>query len=214
MKAFLLGLALAAACTGAAAQSVMLSGSIGNRAILIIDGAAPRTLAPGESVQGVRLVSVQGDQAVVEAGGKRVALRMDQPASVGAAGGSGGGGGNRIVLQADSRGHFVTPGAINGRPVNFLVDTGATTVSMSVADAQRIGLDYAKGQRIQTQTANGVSTGWRIKVDSVRVGDVEVRGVDTVVGAETMPFVLLGNSFMNRFSMRRDADQLVLERRF
>ncbi len=212
MKAPLLATLLCVGCALAHAQSVTLTGSIGSRAILMVDGGAPRTVAPGETVQGVKLIAMQGDQAVVESGGKRLTLRMDSPVSIGGATRSTGG--TRIVLPVDSRGHFMTQGAINGRSVNFMLDTGATAVALSLADAQRIGLDYAKGQPVQVSTANGVAGGWRVKLSSVRVGDVEVYDVDAIVSQQPMPFVLLGNSFINRFSMRRDADQMVLEKRF
>ena len=202
----------AAAGTQAAGSSVMLTGTIGSRAILIVNGAPPKTVAVGETFQGVKLVSLQAEQAVVELEGKRVNLRMDTPVSIG--GGGGTGGGSRIVLPADSRGHFMTQGAINGRPVTFMLDTGATSIALSADDAQRIGLDYSKGQRIQISTANGMSSGYRLRLRSVRVGDVEVYDIDAIVSPQPMPFVLLGNSFINRFSMRRDADQMVLEKRY
>ena len=213
MKALLLPLLLAAACGFAHAQSVMLTGTIGSRAILIVDGSAPKTVAVGETFQGVKLLSLAAEQATVEAGGKRVALRMDQPVSIGGSG-PGGGGGTRIVLPASSGGHFMTQGAINGRSVNFMLDTGATTVALSAADAQRIGLDFSKGQPVRVNTANGVAQGWRVRLNSVRVGDVEVYDVEAIVSQQPMPYVLLGNSFISRFSMRRDTDQMVLEKRF
>ena len=213
MKRPLLALLFAAACALAQAQSVTLTGTIGSRAILIVNGGAPKTLAVGETFQGVKLVSLQGEQATVEAEGKRVGLRMDTPVSIGG-GGSSGGGGTRIVLPASSGGHFMAQGAINGRTVNFMLDTGATTIALSAADAQRIGLDFSKGQPVRMNTANGVSQGFRVKLASVRVGDVEVYDVDAIVSEQPMPYVLLGNSFINRFSMRRDADQMVLEKRF
>jgi aspartyl protease family protein len=213
MKPILLLPLLAAACTFAHAQSVMLTGTIGSRAILIVNGGAPKTVAVGETFQGVKLLSLGAEQATVEADGKRVALRMDTPVSIGGAG-PGGGGGNRIVLPADSRGHFMTQGTINGRTVNFMLDTGATSIALSAADAQRIGLDFSKGQLIRMNTANGVAQAYRVRLNSVRVGDVEVYDVDAVVSQQPMPYVLLGNSFINRFSMRRDADQMVLEKRY
>ncbi|HET7834958.1 MAG TPA: TIGR02281 family clan AA aspartic protease [Variovorax sp.] len=213
MKKPLLALLFAAACALAQAQSVTLTGTIGSRAILIVNGGAPKTLAIGESFQGVKLVSLQGEQATVEAEGKRVGLRMDTPVSIGG-GGPAGGGGTRIVLPASSGGHFMAQGAINGRSVNFMLDTGATTIALSAADAQRIGLDFSKGQPVRMNTANGVSQGYRVKLGSVRVGDVEVYDVDAIVSPEPMPYILLGNSFISRFSMRRDADQMVLEKRF
>ncbi len=213
MKALLVAAQLLAAAAGAhAAGSVMLTGTIGSRAILIVNGAPPKTVAVGETFQGVKLLSLQAEQAVVELEGKRVNLRMDTPVSIG--GGGGTGGGSRIVLPADSRGHFMTQGAINGRPVTFMLDTGATSIALSADDAQRIGLDYSKGQRIQMSTANGVSSGYKLRLQSVRVGDVEVYDIDAIVSPQPMPFVLLGNSFINRFSMRRDADQMVLEKRY
>ena len=208
------GLMLAGVCVLAQAESsVMLTGTIGSRAILIVNGGAPKTLAVGETYQGVKLVALQAEQATVESGGKRIDLRMDTPASIGG-GGPSSAGGNRIVLPADSRGHFMTQGAINGRTVSFMLDTGATTVAISAADALRIGLDYSKGTPVQINTANGVAAGYRLRLNSVRVGDVEVYDVDAIVSEQSMPFVLLGNSFINRFSMRRDADQMVLEKRF
>jgi len=211
--AWLAALLCAGAALGAHAESVTLTGTIGNRAILIVNGGAPRTVAPGQSVDGVRLVSTREQQAVVEVAGQRLTLNMDSPVSVGG-GASGGAGGSRIVLPAGSGGHFVTQGAINGRAVTFMVDTGATSIGLSAADAQRIGLSYENGQQIRMNTANGVSVGWRVQLDSVRVGDVEVRNVDAVVSPQSMPFILLGNSFISRFSMRRDADQMVLEKRY
>ena len=213
MKSLVVAAQLLAAAAGAhAASSVMLTGTIGSRAILIVNGAPPKTVAVGETFQGVKLVSLQAEQAVVELEGKRLNLRMDTPVSIGGGGGSGGG--SRIVLPADSRGHFMTQGAINGRPVTFMLDTGATSIALSAADAQRIGLDYSKGQPIQMSTANGMARGYKLRLQSVRVGDVEVYDIDAVVSQEPMPFVLLGNSFINRFSMRRDADQMVLEKRY
>lgn len=203
----------AVAMANAAGSSVTLTGTIGSRAILIVNGAPPKTVAVGESFQGVKLVSLQSEQAVVESEGKRVTLRMDTPISIGGNGG-GSSGGSRIVLSADSRGHFMTPGTINGRTVTFMLDTGATSIALSAADAQRIGLDFSKGRPVQIGTANGMTQGYRLRLQSVRVGDVEVYDIDAVVSQEPMPYVLLGNSFINRFSMRRDADQMVLEKRY
>jgi aspartyl protease family protein len=195
-------------------QSVTLQGMLGNKALLIVDGSAPKTVAPGDSHKGVKVVSTAGDQAVVEINGKRHTLRVGEaPASVGSSGAAAGAG-TRIVLTAGSNGHFMSQGAINGRAAYFMVDTGASSVALGASDAERMGLDYKSGQPVQMGTANGVALGWRIKLASVRVGDVEVREVDAVVGQQPMPFVLLGNSFLTRFQMKRENDQLVLERRF
>jgi aspartyl protease family protein len=206
--------ALLTALVGAAsAQTVALSGMLGNRALLIVDGGSPRSVAPGDTHQGVKVVSTAGDQAVVEIGGKRHTLRVgDAPASVGGGGPRAGGG--RIVLTASGGGHFMAQGAINGNAVQFMVDTGATSVSMSAADAERMRLDYRSGQPVRMSTANGTTMGWRLKLSSVRIGDVEVFDVDAIVTPQAMPFVLLGNSYLSRFQMQRDNEQMTLTRRF
>ncbi len=210
---WLLALTLLIASGTAQAQSVALQGMLGNRALLIIDGAAPRSVAPGETLQGVKVVTTLGDQAIVEIEGKKRTLRVgDAPASVG--GGSSGARGKRIVLTAGTGGHFLTQGAINGKAVQFMVDTGATGVALSVSDAERIGLQYKNGQPVRISTANGVTQGWLLRLDSIRIGDVEVYGVEAAVSPGSMPYVLLGNSYLTRFQMRRDNDQLVLERRY
>jgi aspartyl protease family protein len=206
--------ALVLACAGlASAQTVALQGMMGNRALLIVDGEPPRAVAPGDTHKGVKVLSTMGDQALVEIDGKRHTLRVgDTPASVG--GRIFSGGGRTIVLTAGTGGHFFTQGTINGRSVQFMVDTGATGVALSVADAERIGLNYKAGRTVNIGTANGVTQGWIISLSSVRIGDVEVHGVEAAVSPGAMPYVLLGNSYLTRFQMRRENDQMVLERRY
>jgi aspartyl protease family protein len=94
-----------------------------------------------------------------------------------------------------------------------MVDTGATTVALGVDDAKRMGIDYQKGRPVRMGTANGVAQGWLVKLNSVKIGDVEVYEVEAIVGPN-MPYALLGNSFLSRFSMNRTSDQMVLERRY
>jgi aspartyl protease family protein len=184
-----------------------------NKALIVVDGSPPKSVAVGDTHRGVKIVSTQGDQAVVEIAGKRHTLRLGEaPVSVG--GSIGGGGGGKVVLSASSGGHFMTLGQINGRSVQMMVDTGATLVSLSMADAERIGLSPRGAQGIRMSTANGVVPGWRLKLASVQVGDVVVYDVDAVVSAGSMPHVLLGNSFLARFQMTRTNEQMVLEKRY
>lgn len=214
MKVVLLLIALTGCGGMAHAQSVALAGLLGNKALLVVNGAPPKSVAAGDSHMNVKVISTSGDQAVLELNGKRHTLRVgDAPVSVGA--GSGGGGkGNRIVLNAGSGGHFMTAGQINGRAVQFMVDTGATSVAMSAADAERTGIKYRDGQPVRMSTANGVTQGYRVNLSSVRVGDVEVYDVEAVVSPQPMPFMLLGNSFLTRFQMLRENEQMILVKRY
>lgn len=195
----------------AGAQTVSMSGRLGDKALLMIDGS-PRTVAVGSTVQGVKLVGVTTEAAVVELGGKRVTVPLGG-AQVNLGGAASEGGGSRIVLAAGSGGHFSASGSINGRAVEFMVDTGASMVSMGQSDAERIGLKYREGQRGTAQTANGPVPVHRVMLTSVRIGDVQVYNVEALVIPAQMPYVLLGNSFLTRFQMKRENDVMTLERR-
>jgi aspartyl protease family protein len=208
----LLTLVMCGTTLGAHAQKVSLQGMLGRKALIMVDGSAPKSVAPGETHQGVTVISTAGDQAILEIKGQRHTLRVgESPASVG---GTGPQRGSKIVLTADSGGHFLTQGTINGRSTLFMVDTGATVIALGAAQAQSMGINYRSGRPVQFGTANGTVPGWLIKLNSVRIGDVEVYEVDAVVGQQAMPFVLLGNSFLTRFQMRRENDMMVLERRY
>lgn len=193
-------------------QTVSMSGSLGDKALLMIDGA-PRTVATGATVQGVKLVSVTGNDAVVEIKGKRVNVVMGG-AQVSLGGQASAGGGSQIVLTAGSGGHFMTAGGINGKAVRFMVDTGATSVAMSMAEAEHIGLKYRDGQRMFVGTANGAVPAYRVRLAEVRIGDVVVYDVEAMVVPAQMEFILLGNSFLTRFQMKRENETMTLSKRF
>lgn len=195
------------------APQVQLGGVMGGRALLVIDGQ-PQMLAVGASARGVRLLSLQGDTAQVEVGGRSVALRVGgSPVAMVEGGTARASASREIVLTAGPGGHFVAGGSINGQAVSFLVDTGATTIALSQAEAGRIGLDLRSGQRGLSSTANGTVPVVMVTLTSVRVGEVEVANVPAVVMPAQMPHVLLGNSFLSRFQMRRENDVMRLEYR-
>ena len=195
----------------AAAQTVQLSGQMGRKALLIVDGQ-PLTLAVGETRRGVTLKALDAGGALVEWGGRSNRLQVGAaPASVGATGPNGGG--RSIVLAMGPGGHFMAQGAVNGRPQRFMVDTGATTVAFGRSDAERLGVDWRRGQPVAMNTAGGVVQGHRVTLSAVTVGEVTLANVEAVVMPTAMPFALLGNSFLSRFQMRRDNDVMRLELR-
>jgi aspartyl protease family protein len=213
MRQILLGVSLTLCACAAGAQSVAMTGGMGRKALLVINGGQPKALAAGEAHQGVKVISVTPDQTVVEIAGQRQTVALGgAPVSVGAR--SGGSGGTQIVLTAGSGGHFVTQGSINGRSTQFVVDTGATMVSMGSAEAKRLGIHFENGQRMQAHTANGVTTGYRISLGTVRIQDVEVHNVEAAVMPMGMPYILLGNSFLSRFQMKQENGTMTLQRRF
>lgn len=210
-----LGAALAALlqATAAVAQApaVTLAGRMGDRALLVVSGQT-HTLAPGGHAAGVTLHRWVGDEAEIEVQGQRLRLRVGgSPARMGAVAASTDA--RSIVIPMGPDGHFSPQGSINGRPVRFLVDTGASTVALGQDEARRLGLDLSGAQRALTQTANGTVPVLITSLPRVRVGEVELTNVAAAVVPQPMPFVLLGNSFLGRFNMRRDGDVMRLELR-
>lgn len=199
------------ASLAAAAQTVTYNGHIGTqKALLVIDGE-PQTVAVGTTVRGVRLLSLTDAQAEVAVGESRRTLALGAGAvrATSRAPSSG----NEIVLAAGKNGHFRTIGQINGKSVEFMVDTGASVVSLGQVEADRLGLDYKSGMPGMTRTANGTLPMRVIVLNSVRIGDVEVANVEASVTPGSIGVVLLGNSFLTRFQMRRENDVLRLEKR-
>src|SRR6478609_6790657 len=150
---FILLFALLAAlgCRAAAAADVALIGLIGDKAaVLAIDGGDPKTVKIGQSWRGITVLGIERDQATIEVEGTKRVLQRGvhyRNAEVSASGHS------RVLLAADPRGHFYIEGAVNRVPVRFMVDTGATMVSLPQRDADRLGIDYRSGRRATTRTA-------------------------------------------------------------
>ena len=207
-----LACALAASHVAAAgaAPAVVLTGILGSKALLVVNGTAPRALAAGERHLGMAVVAVGREDALIEVNGARHTVRLGEaPVSVGARASNV----QRALLLGDGQGHFAGTGQINGRAMQFLIDTGATTVALGAPEADRLGLRYQDGERVRMQTANGVVQGWRVRLDAVHVGELQVQGVDAVVLPHALPHVLLGNSFLRSLQMSRNNEQMVLEKR-
>ncbi len=195
----------------ARAADVTLVGVFGDKAAIVaIGGGEPRTIKVGQKVGGVTVIAVDKDRATIEVDGKRRVLVRGQTYSTSA----GAPGRQSAVLAAGTGGHFFTEGQVNGHPVRFLVDTGATSVALPAGDATRMGIDYRKGQRGLSQTAAGPTPVFIVKLDSVRVGDIELQNVDAIVIEQGLSIALLGMSFLNRVEMRRESGAMTLIRRY
>lgn len=194
------------------AVDVSVVGLFPNKAIVTIDGGRPRTLSVGDpALNNVRLISATPDVAVLEIEGKRRTLGIGQ----GVYSALQPRGHPVVTLNADSTGHYLTTGSINGGTVKFLVDTGATMVSLGASDAKRLGIDYEKGQRGTSNTANGIASVYRVKLDAVKVGNIALTNVDGVVHESSdMPFVLLGMSFLGRLEIRQDGQQMTMMQKY
>lgn len=198
------------ACTMAWATSVSVVGLFKDKAIVSIDGGKPRTLGVGQTMGGVKLLAADSDSASFDVDGKRRTLSMGQSFAGGAATGER----QSVALTADARGHFAAAGSLNGYPMSFLVDTGATAIAINATEARRIGLDYKAGQAVGVGTAAGMVPAWRVKFNTVKIGGITLNQVDGLVVETGLDVPLLGMSFLNRMEMRRDGQTMTLTQRY
>ena len=197
LMALLMAMLMAPAGAADVPPEVTLVGLFPNRALVSIDRGAPRILAIGQTVAGVRLLAVSSENAVVEIQGQQRTLQIGQ-----------------VTLRAEAGGHYFANVLINGGTLRMLVDTGATTLAITAQDARRLGLDYLSAPRVGTNTANGTSSGYRLRLDTVAMGGIVLHGVDAIVSEGGLPFGLLGMSFLGRTSMQRDGDTMTLTKRY
>ena len=193
------------------AVDITVNGFFKGGAILVIDGNY-RLLRVGESSpEGVELIAADDKSATFKFGNEEKTLGINRSISTQFTTPEK----SEVRIASSYGGHYVTPGRINGLAVEFLVDTGATTVAMNLPTAKALGLNYRAGAPVNITTANGEATAYQLMLDSVRVGDVEVRHVAAMVSMGDFPAeILLGNSFLSRVNLRRENGVLVLESRF
>jgi aspartyl protease family protein len=207
----IIALLLVIACGAATAADVALIGVIGDKAaVLAVDGGEPKTVKVGQTWKGIAVLSVERDRATVQFEGRKRVLMHGQHYRASAVNTDR----QHVTLAADPRGHFVADATVNGTPMRFLVDTGATTIALPGADAVRLGIDYRKGTRGAVRTASGIAPVYRINLDSVKVGAIELSAVEAIVIEQGLDIALLGMSFLNRVEMKRDGQNMTLIRRF
>lgn len=210
MRAALLAAILVSTTSATLAVDIGVVGLFPNKAVLVIDGAGPKTFTVGANIaEGIRLVAADKAGVTIEANGRRetIAIGTHVSRSAGSARPS-------VTLQADGRGHYMVEGQINGGTVRMLLDTGATLIALPASDAVRLGIDYKKGRVGYVNTAKGTAPAYMVRLNTVKVGDIEINQVDAVVQEQGLPFILLGMSFLNRTEMRRNGEQMVLTKRF
>lgn len=198
---------------GWAATEVNVIGLFNNKAVVSINGSKPRVLTVGDKItEGVRLLSANSASAQMEIDGKRRTLALEQSISAAPPNLAGN---QSATMTADSQGHFITTGTINGVSTQFLVDTGASYVSLNSAEATRLGIAYLNGERGLASTANGTVTVYLVTADTVKVGDISLHQVEIAVHeGNGLPIALLGMSFLKRLEMKREGTTLALLRRY
>ena len=198
--------------TLAASPDVRVVGLFSGKAVVLIDGQQHVLRAGEQGPQGVRLIKADSESALLEIDGERITARLDgrvtrrgRPAAR-----------NEVQVFRNPRGMFTTVGAINGLTVPFLVDTGASTVAMNSSQARRLGIDFrVDGEPATVVTASGRTEAWKLTLRSVKVGDLEVKGVEAVViDGEQPATTLLGMSYLNRLEINNDGQLMTLRLKY
>jgi aspartyl protease family protein len=194
----------------AEAAGVKVIALFSNKALLQVD-EQQKIVKSGETFEGVTLQSASGRGAVVVIDGETMTLSLNQSIS-----------GNfkkpdrsRIRIVPDARGMYYVKGKINGVSTIFVVDTGATNVTMSGRKARALNIDFKKGLTGRAQTAAAVVPVWQIRLDTVSIGDIKLNNVTaTVIDGDQPGEVLLGNSFLRHTDMQQADSALVILKRY
>lgn len=194
-----------------AARAVHVEALFQDRAVVSIDGQR-HVLTVGKAAPGgILLVSANSREALLEVDGVRATYLL----------------GNKVSsnfappeevserIWPDTMGMYATVGSINGLPVEFLVDTGATYIALNGNEARRLGIEYRmKGKPATVMTASGRAQAFYVKLDKVKVGELQLQNVDAAVLEGEQPArTLLGMSFLGRVQMENRGGALVLKQR-
>jgi len=195
---------------GAYAANVKVIGLFTNKALLLID-SQQKLLSQGQSFEGVTLISASGREAVISVDGETQKLGLNQ----GIQGSYKKPDRSVSKIYADFQGMYYIGGRVNGRPIRFLVDTGATYVTMSGDHATNIGIDYRKGLRSFANTAAATVPVWQVTLDSVSVGGIKVSNVRATVIEGPQPYeALLGNSFLKHTQLTRIVSVMEIQQKY
>jgi len=191
-----------------AADTIVLKGLFGKKSALVTIDGNDHVLKIGKQKEGVTLLAIEGQEAIINANNqkqrislsKQVALNYKKPTK------------KVVRLSSQKGGHYWAAAQINGRTVDVIVDTGATTISMGVSIAKDLGISYENGRRIRMSTANGVTEGRQVTLKKVSIGEITQYNVDATVSlSDALPIILLGNSFLSGVDMRTENGVLILE---
>ena len=194
-----------------AVESVEVQALLGKKAVVQIDGVR-RTLSIGKpSPEGVVLISVSKNGTKLKVDGEvkdyvlgtSVSMNYAVPESL------------EEKVFADDRGMFLQTGTINGRSVEFLVDTGATSIAMNTTQAKRLGIRYRiDGKASSVSTASGFVKAYEVKLKTVSLGSIKQRNIRAMVidGKHPGP-ILLGMTFLSNLKVDTQGSVMTLIKR-
>jgi len=191
-----------------AVEKIEVQGLFSNKAVLMIDGKR-HILAVGEvSPEGVKVISATSRGAVLEVEGKQKQYNLGHTVGTTFAQRKT----HKETIYINSGGMYLTHGYINGRSVRFLIDTGASAISMNTEQAKQLGIRYDKiGIPAKVSTAASFTKAFRVRLKTVKVGQITETNVEAFVidGNHPGP-ILLGMSFLGRLSVEHSGNAMTI----
>lgn len=190
---------------------VIVKGLFAGTAVLEVNGKAHMLKEGASTPEGITLLRATSKYAQIEQQGEIKKLGLNRQV-----------GGTyteselaSVELARRPDGHFMTSGRINNRWVEFMVDTGATSVTLNSFTAELLGIAYRDAQTVQVGTAQGNTDAYQVILSSVAVGDVLLTNVSAFVIEGRFPqTILLGNTFLSRVNMRVENSAMTLQAKY
>jgi len=192
-----------------ATLEIDVRGLFKNAAMISINGEQQLLKVGEESPEGIKLIDASSRGATVEINGE--ALKLDLSSRISAQFSPRQA--TTVAIQRNQN-HYRTSGAINGRPVMFMVDTGATITAMNSHQAAALGLDLSRARPVNTSTASGQVGSLQLVVERIDVGDIQVSNLLVLVLPGEFPEeILLGMNFLRHVEMSENAGLMLLKGR-
>lgn len=193
-----------------AAETIVLKGLFGKKSALVSIDGDDYVLKMGKEKKGITLIKIEGQEAIIRVNDQQQRISLSKQISIGYKQPTV----KTVRISSQKGGHYWVAAQINGRAVDVIIDTGATTISMGASTAKNLGVDYRKGRPVRMSTANGVTEGRVVTLKKVTVGEISQYNVLATVSLnDALPIILLGNSFLSGVDMRTVNGVLVLEQR-
>lgn len=197
-----------------AVKSVNVEGLFKDKAVLMIDSKRRIVRVGDESPEGVKLVSIKGEEVVLIIDEERRTFRLGEHASFRTSYASPQH--PEVIIQRDDRGMYSTSGSINNSSVSFLVDTGASVVTLNAGHARRLGIDAKKeGQPTIVNTASSVEKAYHVMLNKVTVGGIVLHNIGAVVMSGAHPEnILLGMTFLGKLELQHAGSVMKLKKKW
>lgn len=212
LRTWALVCALLGASFAVSGPRVEALGLMKDAAVLRINGQQKFMRVGETGPGGVRLLRSDSERAVVEYAGQEISLNLSRQVSARFAEPQL----KSLVIARDAQGQYRVHGSINQQPVEFLVDTGATTIGLNANQARRLGIDYQViGEPGTVTTAGGPVPGYAVQLDVVKIGEIAVRNVRGVVIEGNYPtMALLGMTFLTQVEWQESDGRMEVRARY